>query len=42
MYFFDIKGAFDNAWHPGIIKKFIEKECPGNLMKLVQIYLITV
>ena len=36
--FFDIKGAFDNAWHPGIIKKLIEKECPGSLIKLVHSY----
>ena len=37
--FFDIKGAFDNAWHPGIIKKLKEKECPSGLIKLIHSYL---
>jgi len=34
-----IKGAFDNAWHPGIIKNIKEKEYPSGLIKLMPNYL---
>ncbi|KAK2723726.1 hypothetical protein QYM36_002164, partial [Artemia franciscana] len=37
--FFDIKGAFDNAWHPGILKKLKDKKCPIQLLRLVKSFL---
>ncbi|KAK2720117.1 hypothetical protein QYM36_004127 [Artemia franciscana] len=37
--FFDIKGAFDNAWHPGILKKLKDKKCPTQLLRLVKSFL---
>ncbi|KAK2710642.1 hypothetical protein QYM36_011983 [Artemia franciscana] len=37
--FFDIKGAFDNAWDPGILKKLKDKKCPTQLLRLVKSFL---
>lgn len=34
----DIKGAFDNAWWPQLLKQLIEKECPSSLVTLVRSY----
>ena len=36
---FDIKGAFDNAWHPGILKKLLDLGCPTPLVMLIKSYL---
>ena len=33
--FFDIKGAFGSAWHPGILKKLKAKSCPDRLLNLI-------
>ncbi|KAK2725336.1 hypothetical protein QYM36_001700, partial [Artemia franciscana] len=36
--FFYIKGAFDSAWHPGILKKLKAKSCPDGLLNLIYSY----
>jgi ribonuclease HI len=35
----DIKGAFDNAWHPAVINSLVKKGCPGYLVKLIDSFL---
>ncbi|KAK2722673.1 hypothetical protein QYM36_003005 [Artemia franciscana] len=37
--FFDIKGAFDNAWHPGILYKLVDKGFDLSLIKIIESYL---
>ena len=37
--FFDIRGAFDNAWHPGIVNKLKDSGCPIWMVKLLHSYL---
>jgi hypothetical protein len=34
----DVKGAFDAAWWPGILKGLREAKCPRNLYQLTQDY----
>ena len=34
--FFDIRGAFDNAWHPGIVNKLKDSGCPIWMVKAGQ------
>ena len=36
---FDISGAFDNVWWPSILRALKERECPGNIYRLIQSYL---
>jgi hypothetical protein len=35
----DIKGAFDNAWHPAVITSLVTRGCPGYLVKLIDSFL---
>ena len=35
----DIKGAFDNAWHPTIIRRLSENNCPNYLIKWINSFL---
>ena len=35
----DIAGAFDNAWHPGIIARLWKLNCPPNIYSLVRDFL---
>lgn len=35
----DIEGAFDGAWWPGILSQLIKKECPDELITLIDSYL---
>ena len=35
----DIKGAFDNAWHPAIINELIKDNCPRYLIRLMANFL---
>jgi hypothetical protein len=35
----DIVGAFDNAWHPGILARLWELKCPKNIYNMVQDFL---
>ena len=37
--FLDIKSAFDYAWHPAILLGLIKKNCPLNLVRLIQSFL---
>lgn len=37
--FLDIKGAFDNAWHPGILHELINLKCPPYIIKFISAYL---
>ncbi|KAK2727662.1 hypothetical protein QYM36_008223 [Artemia franciscana] len=37
--FFYIRGAFDNAWHPGIVNKLKDSGCPIWMVKLLHSYL---
>ena len=36
---FDISRAFDNVWWPSILSTLTERECPGNIYRLIQSYL---
>ena len=35
----DIAGAFDNAWHPGILARLLELKCPTNIYSIVKDFL---
>jgi hypothetical protein len=35
----DIVGAFDNAWHPGILARLWEQKCPKNIYNMAQDFL---
>jgi hypothetical protein len=35
----DIAGAFDNAWHPGILARLWELKCPPNIYSIVKDFL---
>jgi ribonuclease HI len=35
----DIRGAFDNAWHPMIMENLRSKNCPKNVFEIVKSYL---
>jgi hypothetical protein len=35
----DIAGAFDNAWHPGILARLWEQKCPLNIYSIVKDFL---
>ena len=35
----DIEGAFDNAWHPGILARLWELKCPKNIYCMVKDFL---
>jgi len=37
--FLDIKGAFDTAWHDGIIAALHRKNCPAYLIRIIKSYL---
>lgn len=37
--FFDISGAFDSVWWPGILHNLKKRNCPRNLYKVTQNYL---
>lgn len=37
--FFDISGAFDNAWWPAILSNLIDRNCPRNLYNVLNSYL---
>ncbi|KAJ4429314.1 hypothetical protein ANN_26318 [Periplaneta americana] len=35
----DIAGAFDNAWHPGLLERLWNLECPPNIFRIIQDFL---
>ena len=35
----DIAGAFDNAWHPGILTRLWRLDCPTNIFKMITNFL---
>jgi hypothetical protein len=35
----DIAGAFDNAWHPGILDSLQKLKCPPNIYNMVRNFL---
>lgn len=35
----DIAGAFDNAWHPGLLALLLKMKCPSNLYNIVRDFL---
>jgi ribonuclease HI len=37
--FLDISGAFDNAWHPGVLSFLIKSACPSWLLHILRSYL---
>jgi ribonuclease HI len=37
--FLDISGAFDNAWHPGVLSFLIQRDCPPWLIRILRSYL---
>ncbi len=37
--FFDIKSAFDSAWHPAILLALVKRSCPPYLIKLIRSFL---
>ncbi len=37
--FLDIKGAFDSAWHPAILRGLLNKGCPLYLVKIIRSFL---
>lgn len=37
--FFDIKSAFDSAWHPAIIHALAKRACPNYLIKIISSFL---
>jgi ribonuclease HI len=38
--FLDISGAFDNAWHPGVLSFLIQQHCPLWLLLIINSYLL--
>ena len=42
MHIFFIKGRFDAAWHPGIMKKLNAESSPAGLLNLMYSYLLCI